>query len=155
MSTTQRIQFTVQIHAPVPTVWSRMLGPESFKAWTRAFAEGSCYEGSWDLGAKIRFLSPSGDGMLSEIAAHEPHRFISIRHLGYIVQGREDTTSDAIRAWAPAYENYTFSATPEGTLLVIDQDATPEFKAYLEVAWPKALLLLKAICERASREPTS
>ena len=51
--------------------------------------------------------------MVSEIAENKPNEFISIRHLGYIANGIEDTQSEAIRAWAPAYENYTFVATPQ------------------------------------------
>ena len=67
--------------------------------------------------------------MVAEIAESRNNEFISIRHLGYVANGVEDTTSDAIRAWAPAYENYTFSAVPEGTTLVIDLDVTAELPA--------------------------
>ena len=71
-------------------------------------------------------------------------------HLGYISNGVEDTQSEAVRDWAPAYENYTFTATPAGTRLVIDQDAAQAYEAYLCEAWPRALQRLKALCETAS-----
>lgn len=39
MSDLKRIQFTTIINAPVATVWRLMLGAESYKQWTAAFAE--------------------------------------------------------------------------------------------------------------------
>jgi hypothetical protein len=147
MQTKKQIQFTVDIAAPVPVVFRMMFDPEIYKDWTSPFAEGSYYEGSWQQGQKIKFMSPSGDGMVSEIAEHRENEFTSIRHLGYISNGIEDTQSESIREWAPAYENYTFIATAEGTRLVIDQDVTLEFEQYIAEAWPKALQRLKMLCE--------
>jgi len=147
MPAVKRIQFTTTIHAPVSRVYALMIESESYKDWTSAFADGSHYEGSWAQGQQIRFLSPSGDGMVAEIAENRADEFISIRHLGFIAHGVVDTDSDAARAWAPAYENYSFQAVPEGTRLVVDQDITDEFEGYMNEAWPKALARLKALCE--------
>ena len=150
MSSVKRIQFTVDIQAPRATVWRHVISPKSYEHWTSAFAEGSRFEGSWDQGSRIRFLSPTGDGMVSEIAESRLHEFMSIRHLGFIVNGVEDTTSEAVKAWAPAYENYTFIATPEGTRMVVDQDVAAEWEEHLSEAWPKALELLKALSESST-----
>ena len=149
MSSVKRVQFTVAITAPAATVWRHVTSLESYKRWTSAFAEGSRFEGSWEQGSKIRFLGPSGDGMVAEIAENRESEFISIRHLGFIANGIEDTTSEAIKAWAPAYENYTFLALPEGTKMVVDQDVSVEWEEYLSQAWPKALVLLKELSESA------
>ena len=148
MSALKHIQFDVTINAPVPAVWNFMIGPESYKRWASAFAEGTYFEGSWEQGAKIKFLSPpSGDGMVAEIAQNRRNAFISIRHLGFISNGVEDTTSESVRAWAPAYENYTFISVPEGTRLIIEQDVYSEWAQYMNEAWPKALALLKQLSE--------
>lgn len=70
---------------------------------------------------------------------------------GYIGDdGVEDTSSEAIRAWSPAYENYTLTATPQGTKLTVDQDITEDFESMPE-AWPKALETLKALCEKRTQ----
>lgn len=143
----RRIHFSILIHAPVATVWHAMLDPEPYEHWTAAFTPGSRYEGSWEQGQRIRFLAPSGDGMLAEIAENRPQEYLSIRHLGHILQGVEDTDSDAVRAWAPAFENYTFRPVPDGTELLIEQDVTEEFERYLLDAWPRALERLKKLCE--------
>lgn len=147
MSKLKRIEFSAVIAAPVSTVYELMIAPDSYRDWTSAFAEGSRYEGSWGKGQRICFLANSEGGMVSEIAENRPNEFISVKHLGYITNGVEDTESEAIRAWAPAYENYTFQAVAEGTKLIIDQDATEEFENYLVDAWPKALDRLKTLCE--------
>lgn len=143
----KRVQFETTIEAPVSVVWETMLGAESYSRWTSAFTEGSSYEGSWTEGSRIRFLAPSGDGMVSEIVENRPHEFLSIRHLGLVANGIEDTESEAVRAWAPAYENYTFSSVPEGTRLIVDQDVAAEFEESMQEAWPKAFALLKELCE--------
>lgn len=152
MSSLKRIQFTTAIAAPPSVVWHHITDPDSYGKWTAAFAEGSRYKGSWEQGARILFMAKSEDGMVSEIAAIRTHEFISIRHLGFLANGVEDTTSDAIRAWAPCYENYTLLPAPNGTTLVIDQDVTAEWEAHLAQTWPKALELLKALCEEARSE---
>ncbi len=96
-------------------------------------------------------LTPSGHGVISEIAENRPNEFLSIRHLGYISnEGVEDTSSEAIRAWAPAYENFTFTDTPQGTTLTVDQDMTDEFDSMPEHRL-QALKTLKALCESGAR----
>jgi hypothetical protein len=150
MPSTKRIRFTATIKAPAGVVWHHVTDPDSYRRWTSAFAEGSCFEGSWEPGARIRFLSPSGDGMVAEIADSRTNEFISIRHLGFIANGVEDTTSEAIRAWAPAYENYTFLPATEGTTMVVDQDVAAEWEEHLSQAWPKALAILKELSESSA-----
>jgi hypothetical protein len=150
MSTVKRVQFSATINATPAVVWHHITSLESYKVWTSAFAEGSHFQGSWDTGSKIRFLSPSGDGMVAKIAESRKNEFISIRHLGFISNGTEDTTSDAIRSWAPAYENYTLLLAPEGTKMVVDQDVAAEWEEHMTQAWPKALALLKGLCESSA-----
>ena len=145
---TKTLTFETAIRAPRARVWDAMLDPESYKAWTSAFCEGSYFVGSWDEGAKIQFLSPSGDGMTAVIAENRPHEFVSIRHLGVIEKGVEDTSSEKVRAWAPAYENYRFSDLPEGCRLTVTVDTVAEYEQYMRDTFPKALALLKALAEK-------
>jgi hypothetical protein len=87
--------------------------------------------------------------MVAEIAECRPLEFVSIRHLGSVkADGTEDTTSDAVRAWAPAYENYSFSQADGRTTVQVDMDVVSEWQAFMEQTWPQALARLKAIAER-------
>ena len=141
------LHFEVAIRAPRARVWQVMLAPDTFRTWTAVFMPGSYYEGSWDQGAKIRFLGPEGEGMTAEIAENRRHEFVSIRHLGLIQGGVDDTESPEARAWAPAYENYTFTEQDGVTTVRIDTDTTEDFESMFQDLWPQALSKLKEICE--------
>jgi len=149
------LRYATTIRAPREAVWAAMLGPETYRAWTAPFCEGSgCessyYEGSWNTGDRIRFLAPNGDGMASAIAESRPPEFVSIRHLGLVKDGIEDTTSEAAMAWASAFENYAFAETNGATEVTVEMQMPADFDAFMDEAWPKALAKLKSICENAA-----
>jgi hypothetical protein len=129
-----------------------MLEDKTYRIWTKAFDEGSYYLGSWDKGSEIRFLAtdPSGklQGMYSKIKENIPYQFISIEHLGAIVNGQIDVTSDEVKAWAPSLENYTLAETGRGTELKVDIEVVEDYKPMFEGMWPRALTALKELCEK-------
>lgn len=150
------MHFSITIRAPKEKVWNTMLQPETYRIWTTEFmegiaefGEGSYYEGSWEQGAKIRFLGPDGSGgMTSVIAENNPYQFISIKHLGIVKDGMDDTESPEAKAWSGVYENYTFDECGGVTELMVDMSGVPaEFEQYMADAWPKALAKLKSLCE--------
>jgi uncharacterized protein YndB with AHSA1/START domain len=142
------LQFSVRINAYPKIVWDAMIAPDTYKVWTSEFCDGSYFEGSWSKGERIRFLGPGGDGgMVAVIEESRPYEFLSIKHLGEIKDGIEDTESEAVRAWAPAFENYTFSGDGASTELKIDIQVAPQWEEYMQKTWPKALAKLKDICE--------
>ena len=149
----KKLHYDATIAAPRALVWDTMLAPDTYQQWTAEFMPGSYYEGSWDEGSRIRFLAPDGTGMISVIATNRPHEFVSIKHLGEIKNGVEDTESDAVRAWAPAFENYTLSDAGSGTRVDVDMDvAGGEFEEFMAQTWPRALARLKALCESRSKQ---
>lgn len=79
-------------------------------------------------------MSPARNGAVYELAEHQANHFISIRHLGYVVGGADNTEGGSGRAWAPAYEYSTFQESSTGTTLVVEQDVTDEFEACLAEA---------------------
>ncbi len=148
----KRVTEKIDIQAPVETVWDCVFLPHNFTKWTEVFTKGSYYEGSWEEGASIRFLARNKDGqidgMVSEIAKNVQHEFLSIRHLGWVFDGEDDTMSEAVTAWAPAYENYHFESTKEGgTILTVEADLSSEYYEQFAVLWPKAIKRIKEISE--------
>jgi hypothetical protein len=144
--------FTIHINASPDKVWDTMLGEATYSEWTKVFDPSSRYVGTWDEGHEIRFIGgSSGDtgesGMYSRIKENRLHEFLSIEHLGMIENGVIDTTSEKVKAWLPAFENYTFKAVEGGTELTIDIDTTDEYKSMFEEMWPKALEVLKELSE--------
>jgi uncharacterized protein YndB with AHSA1/START domain len=146
------LRFSIDIRASRQAVWETMLAPDTYRLWTAEFAPGSYFEGSWDPGARIRFLVPSGQGMVAIVAESRPQEFLSLKHIGYVKDGVEDTDSEMVQSWAPSFENYSLSYAGLATQLRVDVDVTPEFEEYMSGVWPKALAKLKALCEgRAAR----
>jgi len=148
----KRMHFEISIRATPEEVWDAVVDDKKYREWTSPFHEGSYFEGGWEKGDKIRFLALNEkgekEGMVSEIAESRKYSFISIRHLGQILGGVENTTSDAVKKWAPAYENYTLTKMGETTKFEVDIDADDNFYDMFKEVWPKALEKLKAIAER-------
>lgn len=143
----KKLHFSIAINAPKAKVWDKMISEASYQEWTSVFAEGSTFKGSWEKGAKILFVDPNNSGMIAEIAENKLHEFISIRHLGEIDHGVEDTTSEKVKAWTPAYENYTFTEKDGVTTVDVELDCADDWATMMSDMWPKALLKLKTISE--------
>lgn len=147
----QKKHYSIQINAPREKVWDTMLGRETYREWTSAFSPGSDYKGSWDQGAEIRFIGPGEGGetgMLARIKENRLHEFVSIEHYGMIENGVEDTTSEKVKAWAGAHENYTFADRDGGTEILIDIDVEDGYAQMFDDMWPRALQALKELAER-------
>jgi uncharacterized protein YndB with AHSA1/START domain len=155
----EKLHFSIEINAPKEKVWDTMLDKETYKLWTEAFAPGSDFQGDWNKGSKILFVAPGENGqlggMVSRIKENKKYEFISIEHLGVINNGKEDTTSQAVKGWAGALENYTFSERSPSdkenngkTELLVDMDSNEEYSEMFEGMWPKALQKLKELSEK-------
>jgi L-rhamnose mutarotase len=145
--------YSIHINAPKEKVWNTMLGQDTYREWASAFSEGSRFEGSWDEGSKILFLGPDPEtgkegGMLSQIKENRPYEFVSIEHHGFIKDGVEDTTSEEVKKWVPAHENYTFTEKDGVTEVTIDIDLAEEYVDMFTEMWTKALGKLKEISEK-------
>lgn len=151
----QKIRHSIFINAPVEKVWNTMLDDATYREWTKPFNAGSYYEGDWNEGSIIKFLGVDDNGeaqmggMYSRIAENRPHQFVSIEHIGLIdMEGNIDTTSEEVKKWTPAFENYTFTEKDGGTEVTAELDIAEEHKDSFDEMWPKALQLLKEIAEK-------
>jgi uncharacterized protein YndB with AHSA1/START domain len=146
------LQFSIGIAGPVARVWDCMLDPLAYRDWTRAFAEGSCYEGIWAAGRRLRFLDAQGFGMEAIVDECVLHERLALRLVGEIKDGQPLAGSRLLRE--PAHERYVFIAVPGGgTHLVIELQSWDDgLIAFLQDTWPKALLRLKALAESTHRE---
>ncbi len=143
-----KLQFTTDIHASREKVWNTLWDDTTYRQWTSAFSPTSYAVTDWKKGSKALFLGGNGDGMVSRIEESIPNEFMSIEHLGEVKNGVEDTTSDRVKQWAGAHENYTLQDISGGTRIVIDMDITDDFADMFKEMWPKALTKLKEIAEK-------
>jgi hypothetical protein len=144
----ERLNFSIKVNAPKEKVWETMLGDKTYPQWTAVFAEGSRAETDWQKGSKAIFGDGKGNGMVSTIAENRPNEYLSIKHLGMIKNGVEDTTSEEVKGWAGAMENYTLKETNGVTEVTVEMDSDPGFKDYFTQTWPKALDKVKEIAEK-------
>ncbi|MBN8673715.1 MAG: SRPBCC domain-containing protein [Chitinophagales bacterium] len=143
----EKLVFSISITATPEKVWNTLWTDATYRKWTAAFTEGSHAVTDWKEGSKVLFLDGQGMGMVSRIAVNRPNEYMSIEHLGEVKDGVEDTTSDRVKAWAGAHENYTLKKINDQTELTIDMDITKEFKEMFEQIWPKALANVKTLSE--------
>lgn len=155
MNTMKKLQFKVNINAPVDRVYDLMLGINSkstYEQWTALFNPTSTYEGGWNKGNKIQFIGVDENGekggMVSRIAENIPNRFVSIQHYGLIKGDKEITEGPEVEKWANGFENYTFEENNGTTTVTVDLDTVEDFLDYMNQTYPKALDQLKEICER-------
>ncbi len=149
----QRINFSIFINAPREKVWNTMLTKETYEEWTKPFNPTSTFVGDWSVGSKMIFTGTNDEGkdiggMSSRIEKNIPNEYLSIQHVGFIKDGIEDTTSDEVKKWTPAFENYILTDKDGGTELSIELDTPDEYKAQFEEMWPNSLKLVKEWSEK-------
>lgn len=139
----EKIKFSITIRAPKEKVWQSLWEDANYRKWTSAFAKGSHAVTDWKEGSKVLFLDDKGDGMFSTVEKNLPNEYMSIKHLGILKDGKEQTGT----SWGNAHENYSLSERSGITTLDVEMDSTPDFKEYLEETWPKAFDLLQKLAE--------
>lgn len=148
----EKLQFKILIDAPKAKVYKTTFEAETYTQWTEVFASGSHFVGNWNQGSKILFLAPDKKGvmrgMVSRIKENKPNEFVSIEHLGVVHEGKEDTTSDAVKGWAGALENYTFIDKNGKTEVIIDMDSYEDYSEMFRGMWEKSLIKLKELAEK-------
>ncbi|MBD0850340.1 SRPBCC family protein [Maribacter arenosus] len=144
----ERKEFKTTINAPREKVWKVLWGDSTYPKWTAPFGEGSRAETDWKEGSKVHFLSADGGGMVSRIAKNRPNEFMSIEHLGIAKNGVEDTTSEKVKEWKGAMENYSLLDKEGKTMLLVAMDIADEYLDYFVKVWPKAFEKVKELSEK-------
>lgn len=149
--TLEVLHFEISINSSADKIYKTLIKEDTYKEWTSVFNPSSYYIGDWKKGSKIVFLGTDKDGkiggMVSRIKENLPDKFLSIEHLGIVINGIEITSGPEVEGWAGSLENYTLKSTNGKSLLAIDIDSNQEFRPYFLETWPKALEKLKSICE--------
>lgn len=143
----KKLEFKTVINASPEKIWEVLLGKDTYPIWTAVFAEGSNVKTDWKKGSKAIFLDGKGNGMVSEIAENIPGKFLSIRHLGDVINGKEDLESEKVKEWAGAYENYTLTEVDGQTEWSISLDIVEDYEDYMMDTWPQALKKVKELAE--------
>jgi len=144
----KKLTFHITIDAPREKVWDTLWDDITYPQWTAIFSPGSRAVTDWQKGSKVLFLGEKEEGMLSTIADNIPNEYMSIKHLGMVTNGVEDTGSAHAQEWAGAMENYTLKTVDGKTSLDIETDITEEYYDYFQKTWPQALDKVKELAEQ-------
>lgn len=124
----------------------------TYQSWTTVFNPTSTVEGKWEEGSKIYFVGTdehgNKGGMVSQIEALQPSRFVSIKHIGFLQNGKEITTGEQVECWSGGYESYTFEEQDGITTITVDLDTVEEYMDFFNEKYPQALSLLKEGLEK-------
>ncbi len=148
------LYFKEVIDASPSKVHNLMLSKKSYEEWTKPFSPTSTFQGDWSSGSKIFFVSTEEDqkdmGMIARVETNIPGEIVIIRHVGILSDKGELYEGEHVEPWKNSLEIYRFKAVGEQTALVcsleVDSDEHEEMFAAM---WPKALKILKDICERS------
>jgi uncharacterized protein YndB with AHSA1/START domain len=145
----KELSYRIVIRASRERVWDDMLDPVLYREWAKAFSAGSRYEGEWKEGEYITFTDPSLGGTKAHIDDLVRPERIHATHVNIISKdGIEDTESESARKWIGCTETYELREVGGGTELRISVSTHEDYEKMFNDCWPKALELLKDICER-------
>ena len=143
------LEFSIQISSDKEKVWATMLHPETYKEWVSETWPGSFYEGIWEPGEEIRFISPGRGGTLATISELRPYECIQAEHIAVInADGSEDRESEVAKGWIGTEERYTFTGHNGKTEVKVRITTSPSWEKMFSDDWPTALSKLKEVCER-------
>lgn len=153
---TRTIEKAIDVDAPRERVWDVLLDDTTYRQWTAEFMAGSYADTDWREGSTVRFLDPSGSGMLGRVVASRRPELVDIEYQGLVADGQDDTTSDGAREYRGARETYRLTETGGGTHLAIAADMAEQHYDDMAAAWDRALAVVKALAEgsgTATRAP--
>jgi len=146
------LHFEININADPEKVYRTMLDEKGYSEWTSVFTPTSRFVGSWEKGSKILFYGSDEDGkesgLVSKVRENVPNSYVGLDHIGIILGDQEITSGPEVEKWCGISENYSFTGNNEGTLLSVDLGTNDEFEAFFLDTYPKALRILKSICEK-------
>lgn len=144
-------KFNIDINAPKKKVWEVLWTKSSYEKWTSVFAEKSTVEtDNWKEGSKVLFLDGEGMGMVSRVEANKPEEFMSFAHLGEYKNGVEDTTSEQVKKWSGATEDYILKEENGISHLTIEMESSgfdENMMNFFKATMPKALQKVKELSE--------
>lgn len=143
----KKLVFKIDIKASKEKVWKTLWGKESYTLWTKAFTEGTYYEGDLTQGNRVHLLTPSGEGMYSDIEIRKENELLIFKHIG-IMKDRKELPLDAeTERWTGCFESYRLKETDGTTQLIVEVDSIENYVDWMNKSFPLALQELKTISE--------
>lgn len=139
-----RLEFSIEIKADKNQIWKALWNADLYRDWASVFSEGSyAVADNWNVGSTVFFLSPDKSGIYSIIEKHIPNEIIMFKHIGSVVEGKEQAMDDESKKWSGATETYALTEGVETITLAVDIDILDEHLEFMSERLPKALERIK------------
>lgn len=148
----KKLVFDLSIQATPEQLWHTLWHAPSYTQWTEPFCAGTHYIGDVkQVGSRVHFLSPSGEGMYSDILFYKESELLIIKHIGMLKDKLELPMDEATEKWTGCFETYKVTRTAENTsLLRVEVDTVPEYIEYMNTTFTTALQKLKTMAESSA-----
>lgn len=142
-----RIRFSIDIKAEKSQIWKALWNDSAYRDWVSVFYEGSyALTDNWEEGSKVLFLNADKSGIYSFIEKHIPNKRMMFKHIGKVVNGKEQPLDDETKKWSGCTETYTLSEGKNSVILSVELDVLDEHRDYMSKTFPKALKKVKNNC---------
>ena len=142
-----RLEFSIEINADPGKIWNALWEENNYRDWAAVFYEGSYYRtDNWEKGGKIMFLAPDGRGIYSTIESLIPNKEVEFKHIGNVLDGKEQALDDEARTWSGTMEKYSLIEGKNATTLFVEIDVLDEHLEFMQTKFPDALDRIKKNC---------
>ena len=142
-----RLQFSIEIKAERAKIWDALWNENSYRDWAGVFFSGSyAVTDNWREGSKVHFLAPDQSGIYSIIEKHVPNELIQFKHIGTVLEGKEQPVDNETKKWSGSTEIYKLVEGTDATKLEIDIDVLDEHLEFMTQKFPMALEKIKNNC---------
>ncbi len=144
---TNRLRFSIDIKTEKAKVWNALWNENSYREWAGIFFEGSyAVTDNWKVGSTVLFLSPDQSGIYSTIEKHIPNKIIQFKHIGSVLEGKEQPVNHETETWSGATESYSLTEEKGTVTLLVEIDILDEHLDFMKNTFPKALERVKFNC---------
>jgi uncharacterized protein YndB with AHSA1/START domain len=141
----EKLTFDIEINTTPEKLWKKLWDKKSYMEWTEPFCPGSYFEGDLKQGNRIQFLSPSGEGMYSDVAYMQENTFMLFSHIGVVKDNKELPLDAETERWSGCFESYKLIPEGNKTKLKVEVDTIDKYVDYMKTTFPKALEKLKEL----------
>ena len=143
-----REKFSIEIKAAPSTIWKALWDDQCYREWSSVFYEGSYVMAeNWEVGSKVLFLGPDHSGIYSLIEKHIPNKIIQFKHIGKVVERKEQPIDEETKKWTGATETYSITEEKDHNTLTVELDIMDEHLEFMTKTFPKAMKKMKHISE--------
>lgn len=143
------LTFSIKINADKSAIWNALWEDNNYRKWSAVFFDGSyVVVNDWNEGSKVHFLGEGQNGIYSVIEKYIPNELVRFKHVGNVVDGKEQSVDPETEKWSGAKESYAVTEIGNGlNMLTLELNVMDEHLDFMKEKTPKALKVILKMCE--------